>query len=589
MSFDTVETVDGDATRLPPEPVVDGGDVELLVAERLLNPFDGDGLRVSTKQLGRWECNKCGWLNELVGDLADRLNPPDACVECERKTTFTHTGGIGRDALTAAERADRMWHPPSTYDDTRQDELWDDVQCYLYDHWDATEAEVYDGLTAWALSTWVRENLTFVPHLMLMGKTTGGKTRLLNTLSRVSYRAHLTASATPASMFRLIDAYHVSYLVSEYHGLPYDTQRELDAVVRAGQKRGEHVDRATQTIQGFEPDTFDPFTHVAIATQFEPDDDIINRCIQVRSSPENREMPATHDDEWACDIRNRLLAARFRLLDSDAWDDAEAAAYDYLAERNITGRTREKLLSLLTVAELWDRLEDGTLDRFVERVCRQDRAAAKDSEDALVVEVLRDMAFEAVSSADHTVGDPMSNVKVLLSEIAEEYEARHGVEKSPTWVGHVRSRLDLGKERTRDGTVIQDVDLGEKLRELCDEMNLEWESADSYPGEEVIPDYDEEDAADDTDGTGGFPTTGLGAFADGNGESDDSQQALHDAIMAGFDDDGTPVMRETLEAFTCQQGFDHDRVEHHIDRMLEEGALLENGNGELQVTGGVNL
>jgi hypothetical protein len=327
-----------------------------------------------------------------------------------------------------------------------------------------------------------------------MGKTTGGKTRLLNTLSRVSYRAMVAASASPASMYRLIDAYNVSYYISEYHGLHPDTRRELDNVVRAGQKRGEKVTRAEPTASGHEPMTFDPFTHVAVATQYEPDDDIVNRCIQVRSSTADRDMPATHDEKRACDLRDRLLYARYRLLDADEWDRAEAAAYDHLADRNITGRTREKLLGLLTVAHVWDRVDE--FSPFVDIVVEQDREAAADSEDALVVEAIRDLAFEHVGdTAVLGDGDPFAAVEIPLSDIADRYEDMTGTEKEPAWVGHVRSRLDLEKARKRDGTVISDPDLGPKLQDLCKDLNLEWDPLEAHRAVGELPDDDKGKAA----------------------------------------------------------------------------------------------
>lgn len=475
----------------PAEPIVsDSDDEEDAVPEIVYVHDDAEGVEpkneLRTIELGTWECQRCGTRNPTGIDDGNLVEPPE-CEGCERQGPFAHAGGFSDTDVQAALRADRMWYPPSGVSDSHYDALWDDVREYLRDHWDASEPEVYAGLTAFALSTWVRENLTFVPHLMLMGKTTGGKTRLLNTLSRVSYRAVVTSSATPASMFRLIDAYDVTYYISEYHGLDHDAQRELDNIVRAGQKRGEVVTRAEPSAAGYEPMVFDPFSHIAIATQYTPADDIVNRCIQVRSSPANRDMPATLDEERAREIRNRLLYARYRLLDSDEWATAEADAYDYLQEHNITARTREKLLSLVTIAFVWDRVDK--LEPFVEAVVEQDQEAAADSEDALVVEAIRNLAFEEIGST--TVlgdGDPFAAVEIPLSDIAEQYEAMTGTENTSSWVGHVRSRLDLEKARRRDGTVISDPELGPKLRELCEDHNLDWKRTEAHDPAPELPD-----------------------------------------------------------------------------------------------------
>lgn len=474
----------------PPEPVVreDGSVAAVFVREDATRA--GHPTEIATAELGTWRCQRCDNVIE-VGIIDGELVEPSTCEACERQGPFTHTGGLRESDARTAIRAPDLWHPPSGVSEDRFGGLWGDVRDYIETHWDASEPWVYDGLTAFALTTWVRENLTFVPHLMLMGKTLGGKTRLLNTLARVSYRAHVSASATPASMFRLIDAYDVSYFVSEYHGLPYDTQRQLDAVVRAGQKRGEHVDRAEQAFGGqYEPKSFDPFAHIAIATQYTPDDDIVNRCIQIRSSPADEDMPATLDEDRAGEIRDRLLYARFRLLESDEWGEAEADAYTYLADRDITGRTREKLLGLLTVAHIWDHVDE--LGDFIDAVVQQDRQAAADSEDAVAVEVITELAHEAVAEQAYLGdGDPYGWVEIPYSDpsaegpvddgdgIIQRFEDMTGVEKSASWVGHLAKRLGLEKERKRDGTVITDPDLGPKLRELCEEHNLNWADFDS--------------------------------------------------------------------------------------------------------------
>ena len=456
----------------PAEPVVrNDGSIEILLPNQNQNVT-----------LGVW-CHSCDTVVENPPQNGE-VNPPNECPGCEKQGSWEHKGDLSPDQVQAALRAGDMWKPASGVTKEGYADLWGDIRSFVYDYWDAEDGEIYDGLTAYALSTWVRPNLTFVPHLMLMGKTTGGKTRLLNTLARVSYRAVVAASATPASMFRMIDAYDVSYFVSEYHGLGPDERRELDNVVRAGQKEGEIVTRAEQSHTGFEPKVFDPFSHIAIATQYTPDDDIVNRCIQVRSSPENRDMPATFDERRAKAIRDRLLYARFRLLNSDEWKNAERDAYAYLEANDITGRTREKLLSLVTVAIVWDELD--SFEPFVETMCDQDREAVADSEDARFVEVLRDLAFEKIGDTA-VIGDadPFGAISIPYGEIVDRYEAVNGVEKSPSWVGHIRSRLGFEKQRKSDETVISDPELGRKLQQLCNEHNLGWEANKPVGGRET--------------------------------------------------------------------------------------------------------
>lgn len=464
----------------PPEPIVrdDGTVAVVAVHDDEDDPYHPPNLR--TVDLGTWVCQRCG-TPTTTGMTDGVLIQPHECPGCERQGPFAHQD-LTDSELQVARRADQHWLPPSTVATEPLTgsfgDVWDDVRAYLFAYWDAggdDDADaVYAGLTAFALSTWVRENLTFLSHLMLMGRFTGGKTRLLNTLRRVSYRALVSASATPASMFRLIDEYDVTFFVSEYHGLAPETRREVDAIVRAGQKRGEVVTRAEPTIDGYQPTVFDPFAHIAVASQEQVADDILNRCIRVRSSTPERDMPPEHDDDRAQSIRNRLLRARFRLLDSPEWDACEADAYDYLNGRGIDGRTREKLLAPVTVAILCDRL-DSAFEGFVDLVVEQDRAAVADSEDAAFVRAVRDLAFEEIETTPRLGdGDPFAHVAVTLQDVADRFEDLTGTETTPHKMGHIRERLGFEKDPNHRPTAIRDPDLGPKLRDLCDDLGLGW-------------------------------------------------------------------------------------------------------------------
>ncbi|WP_227357682.1 phage NrS-1 polymerase family protein [Haladaptatus salinisoli] len=466
----------GDGVRFkdaPAEPVVDDEDRVSIVKPE---PGTTD---VTVKPIGKWVCQQCGTVSGEHATVGDSVKDPGNCPSCGKSGPWEP---VVDDDVPAQFYLQEAWDYPKAVDESDFEELWDDVRQYIYDHWDAgaNNGHIYDGLTAYALSTWLRPDLDFVPHIMLMGRYTGGKTRLLNTLSRLSYRCIVSASASPSSMFRLIDAYDTTFFVSEYHGLDPDTRRELDAVVRAAQKRGETVTRSVQMDGGgFEPEVLDPFTHVAVATQYEPADDIVSRCIEVKTSPATREMPPTLDDERATSIRNRLLYARFRLLGSNRIKIAKTNAYEYLAEHEIDGRLREKLLSALMIADIWG--DVGMMDDFVDYLVSATKQAEAKSEDAIFTEAVRDLAFESVgrSSFDDPDTNPFGDVEIPYSDIADRFNDISGQDRSNSWIGHVVSRHNFETQRKRDGTVIADPELGEKLQDLCSDYSLGWEPLDS--------------------------------------------------------------------------------------------------------------
>lgn len=465
----------------PPEPVATPDGLAVV------QPSE-DGTRLDTHPVAEVVCQRCGLPQEATLD-DEELHPPAECVGCERQGPFAHPV-LDDEQVAVAARAAAVWDLPTQAHAQAYGDLWADLRAFIRDHWDTDDATLYDALTAYALSTWFRPNLQFLPHLMTMGKTTGGKTRLLNTLARVSYRGMVSASATPSSLFRLIDAYDVTYYVSEYHGLSPDARRELDNVVRGGQKRGEKVTRTEQSSIGYVPRVYNPFAHVGIASQEEPADDIVNRCLRVHSAPAGRSMPPTLDDRRATALRDRLLYARFHHLGGAVWPDAESAAYAVLAERDIEGRSREKLVPLLTVAALWGRLDDGTMDDVIELVEEQDRAARLDSEEAVFVQAVCDLADEAVANVTGTPGGDdarYGDLKLPYDPIIDRVETLSGEEKSSQWVGNVRRRLGFTKTRTNAGMTLSDPDLAPKLREQCEQLGIDWDPAGRDPAPRLPP------------------------------------------------------------------------------------------------------
>lgn len=473
----------------PPEPIClpeqDGAESETVV----LAPNGDD---VDEICLNQWQCQRCGATTPTEPEDSF-LAQPTECEGCERQGPFTHKG-LTEAELNDARLAGDLWTAPAGIDETGFGEIWDDVRKFLRDHWDSEDGEIYDMLTAWVATTWVRPNLEFVPHFMLRGATTGGKTRLLNAVSNVSYRGMLSGDITAASLFRSIDNHGVTALISEYHGLDPDDRRAVNQVIRSGQKRGEKIHRAEQTGTGYVPKVWDPFSHMAVATQYEPPDDVINRSVQVRSAPADRDMPALIDSKPAAELRQRLLYARFRLLNSVEWETAMSRSFDLLEERNIDGRTREKLVSLLAVADIWDKLD--AMDPVIELVAKQDKEAKVESEDAQFVQVVRDLALERVGDQQFIGdGDPFAAITLSYDRISEEFERVTGQEKSNSWVGQLCSRHGIETARKRDGTVIEDPDLGPTLRDKCKDLGLNWESSEATDPAPELPDDDKGPAA----------------------------------------------------------------------------------------------
>ena len=222
----------GETLAGPPEPVVrEDGTVAIV------RP-DEDGTTVDAYELGEWVCQRCGTTTKQPV-VNGEVEPPHECANCERQGPFEQRGLADRPDISASTYADPQWYTPAGVDGERYGELWDDIRDWLYTNWVTDEEHYYEGLTAFAISTWLRPNLNFLPQLMVMGKHETGKTQLLTTLARVGYRNRVPVSFTPAAIFRTIDRYDITLFLSEYHDLNPDLRDEINAVIKGSQKRGE--------------------------------------------------------------------------------------------------------------------------------------------------------------------------------------------------------------------------------------------------------------------------------------------------------------------------------------------------------------
>jgi hypothetical protein len=321
----------------------------------------------------------------------------------------------------------------------------------------------------------------------------------------------------------------------------------INQVIKGAQKRGEQVMRAEKVPQeGFKPRNFDIFTHMAVGTQYEVADDIASRCIKIPSKPVEGDVfvPMWIADDVAQQVRNHLLYARFRLLHSDEWEKAERRAYQYLDDRGIRYRLAEKLLSLVTVAELWDARDE--IAPFVDAMEQQHKRTAAESEDAIFVEAVRDLAIEKVQDSDD-MSDPegLNDVEIPLKEVAERFNNMTGRDISPSYMGQMRARNDLDKSRGRRGTRIDDSNLLNKLQKLCADNSLDWAPA-------------------------------IGKL---DGDRPQAKEYLERKVREKYDSDDGAVSRPALLGLASKQNIDDSEAKEALETLCSEGRIIRASGG----------
>lgn len=456
----------------PPELIVgEGGHYGAVVP---------NGTRLTTWYGSEWRCDRCDTLNTSPQDPGPgNPEPPDECQGCERQGPFSPAVSTPDD-VADSEILDlfttkKLYEPPKADFDFEEtptfESVYGEIREYIKQYWAAGDGRewLYDMLAAYVISTWFREQWHFVPHLLVIGRHETGKSRLLNTLSNISYRCVHNASLTSAYLYRAVNEHHCTMFVSEYHRLGDEKQEDVDAVVNAGQKRGETIGRcAESTAGGIDPETFDPFTHIAISTQYEPDDDTISRCFEITTKPAQRDIPRRLADRP--DLRQKLLYLRLRYLRSDELGTAEQDAIDVMDDLGVRNRLSEKMWCILTVGAL----ANQDMSPVVEAAVDHEEERQRDTEESIFAQALLDEAFEQLADDDEKPGEKWGGLLLPISSVKDRFDRLSDRDVSSSYIGQLRNRVGIGKVRHSDGTKIKDANLKPKLKQLASENGVEF-------------------------------------------------------------------------------------------------------------------
>lgn len=427
-----------------------------------------------------WVCERCGAVNDAPVDPGPgQPDPPTECYSCEREGPFQpdvpDTEYVSPQQVLDLFTAKKVYDPPAKGFDFDDEPtfagVYEDVRQYIRSYWAAGEDRewLYSMLACYVISTWFRERWHFVPHLLVIGRHETGKSRLLNTLSNVSYRCVHNASLTSAYLYRAINHHDCTMYISEYHRLGDEKQEDVDAVINAGQKRGETIGRCGESTNGsIDPETFDPFSHIAISTQYEPDDDTISRCFEITTQPAQRSIPRRLRDRP--DLRAKLLYLRFRYLNNDRIAEAEQAAVDTMDDLGVRNRLSEKMWCILTVGEL----ADADLSPVIDAVVGREEDRQRDTEESILVQALLDEAFERLDDLDEQPSENWSGLLLPISNVRDRFDRLADRDVSTSYIGQLRNRVNLDKVRHSDGTKIKDANLKSKLKQLAEENGVEW-------------------------------------------------------------------------------------------------------------------
>lgn len=232
--------------------------------------------------------------------------------------------------------------------------LWNEVKAYVHKHLDIPNPAGYDILTGWIFSTWINEIFDFTAYLGFFGREATGKSRALEVINQLCFRAWFTTGLTTATLFRLVERFSPTLLLDESEFLNAKERKELVSLLNAGQRRGVLIPRMKGDHYE-DVELFSVYCPKAISGTEQLRKTTRSRMIIFNMTKNVRAMPKLVDKEAGAKLRSKLLMWRFKklsaLIDKQPLDVFEVKARTKFNElEKLSGRSYELFYPLMYCA-----------------------------------------------------------------------------------------------------------------------------------------------------------------------------------------------------------------------------------------------
>lgn len=172
----------------------------------------------------------------------------------------------------------------------------------------------------YVMLTWVYDRFTTVPYLRVIGDYGSGKTRLIQVVGAVAYRAIMAGGATTSSpVFRLLSRYRSTLVVDEADFSQSDMYSDFIKILNTGYMVGFPVLRSEKSplTDGWEPTAYFTYGPKILATRAEFKDKALESRMfthTMTGGPMRANVPLLLDKAFwakAQALRNQLLTWRF--------------------------------------------------------------------------------------------------------------------------------------------------------------------------------------------------------------------------------------------------------------------------------------
>jgi hypothetical protein len=216
---------------------------------------------------------------------------------------------MSEEQKSAAKENRQIWleagmpQPYGTYQ-----ELYDDIRKFVWTYVDFLKRDIwYDVMTCWIIGTWRTEIHDVVSYLLYTGAMNSGKTRAIEVLLALCYRAILSPSMTGSTIYRGIEKWHPTLLCDEAQIYMKDDYADIVAIWNSGYRRGQYVLRTVRSGEDeLDVRPFDVFGPKAMAAIENAPPTFRSRSFIFAMLKNRRKIPRKIDLKWAAQIRAKL-------------------------------------------------------------------------------------------------------------------------------------------------------------------------------------------------------------------------------------------------------------------------------------------
>lgn len=320
--------------------------------------------------------------------------------------------------------------------------LASDVQAFIHRYVDVDP--YFENLATWfVLFTWVYDAFSVSPYLRALGDWGTGKSRFIEAVGALCYKAIFASGATTVSpIFRILDVFKGTLTLDEADFKDSEAHADIIKILNQGYAKSRPVLRSEAVGKGFEPTAFEVFGPKVIATRrVFKDKALESRCLTKRftGEPPRPDIPLNLPEVFwaeALVLRNKLLAWRF-----DKRDKVGIVNENPYRIPGIEPRLNQILMPLLSI------IEDQDLKDEIKAMARtkQDEILEERSTSwaAWVLNAILELAKEGTTGPK--VGDISKRAKEMAAAEGENLE-----KLTPKKVGViVREQLNLRTEPDR--------------------------------------------------------------------------------------------------------------------------------------------